>query len=61
MCGTSMDGLDLALIETDGKKIFSFGASSFTPFSGAERKILKLALGKWPGDCLLYTSDAADE
>ena len=50
MCGTSMDGLDLALIETDGKKIFSFGASSFTPFSSSEREILKLALGKWPGE-----------
>ena len=53
MCGTSMDGLDLALIKTDGKKIFNFGASSFTPFLDSERKILKLALGKWPGeDCV---------
>ena len=50
MCGTSMDGLDLALIKTDGEKIFGFGDSSFTPFSNSERKALKLALGKWPGE-----------
>jgi len=32
MCGTSMDGLDLALIQTDGEKIYSFGKSSFKAF-----------------------------
>ncbi|MEM9146304.1 MAG: anhydro-N-acetylmuramic acid kinase [Pseudomonadota bacterium] len=31
MSGTSMDGLDLALIETDGERISSFGPSWFAP------------------------------
>jgi anhydro-N-acetylmuramic acid kinase len=57
MCGTSMDGLDLALIRTDGEKIYNFGISSFTPFSNVEREVLKRAVGKWQG--ARYVSEAA--
>ena len=38
MCGTSLDGLDLAMIRTDGNKIFSLGSSKFTEFNNEERK-----------------------
>ena len=31
MSGTSMDGIDLAMLETDGDTLVSRGASSFTP------------------------------
>ena len=58
MCGTSLDGLDLAMIRTDGNKIFSFGSSKFTEFNNEERKKLKLALGKWPGE--EYTAEATE-
>jgi len=58
MCGTSMDGLDLALIQTDGEKIYSFGKSSFKAFSESEKKMLRGCLGRWPGDKLV--SKASD-
>lgn len=58
MCGTSMDGLDLALIQTDGEKIYSFGKSSFKAFSESEKKLLRGCLGRWPGDKLV--SKASD-
>ena len=53
MCGTSMDGLDLALIRTDGEEIHSFGKTSFRVFSEHEKKILRASLGRWKGDELV--------
>lgn len=48
MSGTSLDGVDVAEIVTDGLEIFSFGESAYRPYSGEERAILRQALGKWP-------------
>ncbi len=50
MSGTSMDGVDAALLETDGETIGGFGASVFVPYSEEERQVLRGALGAWPGD-----------
>jgi len=50
MCGTSMDGLDLALIRTDGERIYSFGESSLRDFTPDEKAILRKCMGKWQGD-----------
>jgi anhydro-N-acetylmuramic acid kinase len=44
MSGTSMDGVDVALIETDGERIPSLGPSGYRPYSDAERAILRQAL-----------------
>lgn len=44
MSGTSMDGIDLAMIETDGELITSFGKSAYRPYSVEERAILRRAL-----------------
>ncbi|WP_322865757.1 anhydro-N-acetylmuramic acid kinase [Aquicoccus sp. G2-2] len=52
MSGTSLDGVDAAMIETDGKTVFAFGETQYRPYSHAERSILQGALGKWPGDDL---------
>ncbi|KAA0921058.1 anhydro-N-acetylmuramic acid kinase [Aquicoccus porphyridii] len=52
MSGTSLDGVDVALIETDGEQIFGFGATGYRPYSADERAVLRAALGKWPGDDL---------
>ncbi|MDA7428513.1 anhydro-N-acetylmuramic acid kinase [Primorskyibacter aestuariivivens] len=52
MSGTSLDGVDAALIVTDGERIKSFGDSRYRPYSDAERATLRGALGKWPGDDL---------
>src|ERR1700749_4051252 len=44
MSGTSLDGVDVALIETDGKRIQGFGPSGYRPYTDAERALLRQAL-----------------
>lgn len=44
MSGTSMDGVDVALIETDGEVISSFGPSGYRPYSDTERTLLRKGL-----------------
>jgi anhydro-N-acetylmuramic acid kinase len=44
MSGTSMDGVDVALIETDGERIVSLGPSGYRPYSDSERATLRQAL-----------------
>ena len=49
MSGTSLDGVDVALIETDGTRILGFGPVGYRPYSDDERALLRLALadGAW--------------
>jgi anhydro-N-acetylmuramic acid kinase len=46
MSGTSLDGVDIALIETDGKRVKSFGPTGYRPYSEAERGLLRQALAE---------------
>jgi anhydro-N-acetylmuramic acid kinase len=41
MSGTSMDAIDIALLKTDGKRIFEFGPIGETPFTPEERALLR--------------------
>jgi anhydro-N-acetylmuramic acid kinase len=50
MSGTSLDGVDAALIRTDGERIHGFGASAYRPYETAERAAIRAALGRWPGE-----------
>lgn len=50
MSGTSLDGVDAALLDTDGETIFGFGRSGFRPYAAAEADVLHAALGRWPGE-----------
>ena len=43
--GTSMDGVDLALIETDGVARLTFGPTGFLPYAEDDRAVLRDALG----------------
>jgi len=52
MSGTSFDGVDAAVLETDGEGAISFGETGFEAYSDAERSLLRAALGKWPEDDL---------
>ncbi len=50
MSGTSLDGVDAAMVLTDGTRIIEFGATEYRPYTEAERATLRAALGAWPGD-----------
>ncbi|WP_347310240.1 anhydro-N-acetylmuramic acid kinase [Defluviimonas sp. SAOS-178_SWC] len=49
MSGTSLDGVDAALVKTDGDRIEAFGRHAYRPYSSAERATIRAALGRWPG------------
>jgi len=49
MSGTSLDGVDAAMLLTDGEAIYGFGDSGYRAYSDAERAVLRAALGKWDG------------
>lgn len=55
MSGTSLDGVDVALIETDGERIGAFGPTSYRAYSDSERDLLRKALA----DAALMTTRAA--
>ena len=49
MSGTSLDGIDAALIETDGERIAHFGPVGYRPYADAERDLLRRALAAATG------------
>ena len=49
MSGTSLDGVDVAVVETDGRTVKGFGETRYRPYSDAERAVLRAALGRWEG------------
>jgi anhydro-N-acetylmuramic acid kinase len=52
MSGTSLDGVDAAVLHTDGVQIAGFGPSAYRPYSAAEQAVLKAHLGRWQdADC----------
>ncbi len=55
MSGTSLDGIDIAFVETDGKTQVHLGAFATRPYSDPERRLLRAALD----DARALTSSAA--
>jgi anhydro-N-acetylmuramic acid kinase len=50
MSGTSLDGVDAAMVLTDGITIQRFGPTAYRPYSAAEQATICAAFGQWPGD-----------
>jgi anhydro-N-acetylmuramic acid kinase len=50
MSGTSLDGVDAAVVETDGDRIMGFGETGYRPYTPPERAVLRAALGRWPAE-----------
>ena len=46
MSGTSLDGVDAALIATDGEQIEGFGPTFYRPYGEAERALLRRAIAE---------------
>jgi anhydro-N-acetylmuramic acid kinase len=49
MSGTSLDGIDAALIETDGERVARFGPVGYRPYAESERDLLRRALAAATG------------
>ena len=58
MSGTSLDGVDAALVKTDGERIVEFGETAYRPYSDEESRTIRAALGRWPGEA--GVSEAAE-
>lgn len=50
MSGTSLDGVDAAMLLTDGSSILSFGPNTYREYSEKTRERLRTALGNWDPD-----------
>jgi anhydro-N-acetylmuramic acid kinase len=53
MSGTSLDGVDAAVLETDGHRILGFGQTAFRPYSDSEQAVLRAGLGHWHGEAVI--------
>ncbi|MEM8576449.1 MAG: anhydro-N-acetylmuramic acid kinase [Pseudomonadota bacterium] len=60
MSGTSLDGVDAAVIETDGRQIFGFGPTAYRPYTAPERARLAAALGHWDGAAVDAATDVVE-
>jgi anhydro-N-acetylmuramic acid kinase len=61
MSGTSLDGVDAAVIETDGRRIFGFGESAFRAYSDVEQQVLRSALNRWHGPEVEAAADIVED
>lgn len=52
MSGTSLDGVDAAVLETDGVRIIGFGPHGYRSYGTDEQAVLRAALGQWDGPTL---------
>jgi anhydro-N-acetylmuramic acid kinase len=50
MSGTSLDGVDAAMVLTDGVEVLDFGPDAYRPYTAVERATIARAFGQWPGD-----------
>lgn len=60
MSGTSLDGVDAALLRTDGEQVLEFGASAYRPYTGPEREVLRAALGCWGGPAVARAAEVVE-
>ena len=49
MSGTSLDGVDAAMVLTDGLRVFEFGEVAYRPYTASERVVLQAAMGEDAG------------
>jgi len=60
MSGTSLDGVDAAMVQTDGRRILGFGDTGYREYSEAERAVLRAGLGQWQGEAVVAAQGVVD-
>ncbi len=50
MSGTSLDGVDAAMVLTDGQMVLEFGPHAYRPYTQAEQAVIRASFGRWPGE-----------
>lgn len=55
-----MDGVDAAVVETDGRYILGFGPNVYRPYTEAERATLRDALGLWDGPRVKFATQVVE-
>ncbi|MEM8731380.1 MAG: anhydro-N-acetylmuramic acid kinase [Pseudomonadota bacterium] len=60
MSGTSLDGVDAAVIETDGHRILGFGETGYRAYSAEERAVVRAGLGHWHGPEVVAAGEVVD-
>ncbi|HEY6979405.1 anhydro-N-acetylmuramic acid kinase [Reyranella sp.] len=59
MSGTSVDGIDVTVIETDGERIFGFGPALTLPYSDRVRSLIRAAFGAETPNEMTRTAEQA--
>lgn len=60
MSGTSLDGVDAAMVLTDGETVEAFGPSRYRPYTDAERAVIRAAFGQRSGPTVAAAAEVVE-